>query len=631
MPKGVRGGFKADTGNVLNTISPNVNRFKENKSQNVGFGKVPRANQTVDSSFKASSITGENKLHSSVSSQNSDGTESDAVVQLNDSKDTCISSFKTTALFIGDLNQNVTERMLKDVFGVFPSLQSVKICLDAETKKSLGYGYLNFAETEDAQKAIRDFSYVSLFGREVRIMPSMRNTYFRKNIGTNVFFANLPLENPNLTTRAFYETFICFGRVLSCKLERRKNIGFVYFESDAVAKKVIDEFNDAEFFGNKISCGLHFDKDVRKSPEFEKRKAKLDGLTKECLVTDDQTEIEYGESSGGPHPNSVHVKNLPIEADNEKLLDFFSKVGPVKSIFTATNKMHKRTCWGFVTYKKGNDTQNALKTLDGMLFMGKKLSITKGIRADEATRVVRPAKDTSHQDSISILLSNGYRQTLYLSNLSSICNEEFLEQLCSTEKIGYKHIVIDHYDKDTLTFAGQVLCSSRPDANRLFTSLNNKLIGDCDIKVSWRPLLTQNHISIGSRKLKKSDEQTQNSSDGFEDHKGISEPYLRNNPPPAAYAPRSMKFSQDAHICAKRQLLDVLRKEIKTAMDFISYPNASRDENLKCIAEYIFDVYWRSDVESLTKFILLMNTRPQHGRSLQKQVQEAINFLGFQR
>ncbi|SCU98028.1 LAFA_0G14994g1_1 [Lachancea sp. 'fantastica'] len=630
MPKGVRGGFKADTGNVLNTISPNVNRLNEKKAPDAGFGNDLKKQKAVNNGLKTPLKVGENHYDSSVSSQYSDGTESDAVVQLNDSKDTCISSFKTTALFIGDLNQNVSEKMLKEVFGAFPSLQSVKICLDAVTKKSLGYGYLNFAETEDAQKAIQDFSYVNLFGREVRIMPSMRNTYFRKNIGTNVFFANLPLENPNLTTRAFYETFICFGRVLSCKLERRKNIGFVYFENDAVAKNVIDEFNNSEFFGNKISCGLHFDKDVRKSPEFEKRKAKLDGLTKECLVADDQTEIEYGENLGGPHPNSVHVKNLPIEADNEMLLDFFSKAGPVKSIFTATNKMHKRTCWGFVTYKKGNDTQKALKALDGMLFMGKKLSITRGIRADEETKTNRPVEDVSSKDSISILLSNGYRQTLYLSNLSSICNEDFLAQLCSAEKIGYKKIVIDHYDKDTLTFAGQVLCSSRPDANRLFTSLNNKLVGDCVVKVSWRPVLTQTHISIDSRKAKKGDDLTQNSSDGFDNYSCISEAGHRNDAIPG-YPSRSTKLSQEAHICAKRQLLCVLRKEIRTAMDFISYPSASRDENLKCIAEYIFDVYWRSDVESLTKFILLMNTRPQHGRNLQKQVQEAINFLGFQR
>ncbi|SCU90973.1 LAME_0E10682g1_1 [Lachancea meyersii CBS 8951] len=638
MRKGARGGPKANTGSVLNTISPNADRLNNKQARYVGFFKEPKKEHAIIPTFEpAFKGVGENRHSSSVSSQNSEGAESEAPVQLNDSKDTCVISFKSTALFIGDLNLDVTEKMLKYVFGVFPSLQSVKICVDAETKRSLGYGYLNFSAAEDAKKAIEDFNYVKLFGKEVRIMPSMRNTYFRKNIGTNVFFANLPLENPNLTTRAFYETFNHYGRVLSCKLERRKNIGFVYFESDAVAKKVIEELNDTEFYGNKISCGLHFDKDVRKSPEFEKRKAKLHGLTKESLLTDDQTEVEYGEHSNGPHPNSVHVKNLPIEADNEMLLDFFSKVGPVKSIFTARSKTHKNSCWGFVTYKKGRDTQKALVALNGMLFIGKKLTITKGVRADSErnARSENSVKETAKKDSISDLLSNGYRQTLYLSNLSSICNEEFLMQLCITEKIGYKQIIIDHYDETSLTFVGQVRCNSRPDANRLFESLNNKLVGDCFVKVSWRrPLLTNSQVTVSGRKPRRGENSIYNSPDSYEERE--------NYPPHHSKIPlrhdryfgnncNSASTAKDSHQCAKRQLLDVLTKEIKGAMDFISYPSASRDENLKCISEYIFDVYWRSDVESLTKFILLMNTKPQHGRILQKQVQEAISFLGFQR
>lgn len=86
------------------------------------------------------------------------------------------------------------------------------------------------------------------------------------------FFSNLPLENPQLTTRSFYLIMIEYGNVLSCLLERRKNIGFVYFDNDISARNVIKKYNNQEFFGNKIICGLHFDKEVRTRPEFTKRK-----------------------------------------------------------------------------------------------------------------------------------------------------------------------------------------------------------------------------------------------------------------------------------------------------------------------------------------------------------------------
>ena len=122
--------------------------------------------------------------------------------------------------------------MLYDVFSKYQSLVSLKICCDSDSKKSLNYGYLNFSDELEAKKAVDDFNYTILFGNEIKMMPSLRNTIYRKNIGTNVFFANLPLENKHLTTRAFYDTFKGYGEILSCKLDKRKNIGFVYFDND---------------------------------------------------------------------------------------------------------------------------------------------------------------------------------------------------------------------------------------------------------------------------------------------------------------------------------------------------------------------------------------------------------------
>lgn len=631
-------GFKRDGGSILSSISPNVSYLDGRNKKTVGkVGTTARS--TNEEPRNRTELSTENFLQPEISSYRS-GSADSAIVVKQGAKDHLTAGPSISSLFIGDLDKGVTEKMLLHAFSGFKTLASVKICIDSETKKSLGYGYLNFTSAQEADEAIEKFSYVKLFGKEVRIMPSMRNSYFRKNIGTNVFFTNLPLENPALTTRVFYESFRKYGRVLSCKLDRRKNIGFVYFESDISAKKAIDDFNSKEYFGNKIACGLHFDKDIRKSPQFEKRRSKLEGLTviKESLESEACTDSNSLGDSPGPTPStSVHVKNLPIGVCNEDLLNYFSKVGPIKSVYTSKADVYT-TSWGFITYKRSRDTIRALEELNGAIFMGKRVEVTRAVKYNgerkststnnngiEFTGCVGNNKSNKQ---INSLLSNGYRQMLYLSDMSAVCNEKFLSHLCRTEKIKFQRITIDRYDEEGLTFAGSVLCKSRSDSNSLFEVLNGKLIGDSVVKVSWRP------ASNNSKKPIKQDmpglprEIICSMGSSATDHVIINSECDAHHQMPYNLSTNITTKRSDP--VAKAQLIDVLKREVKDYIDFFKCPDASREVNLACISEYIFDVYWRSDLESLTKFLLLMPTKKLHHKILEKQVHEAIKFLGFQ-
>lgn len=238
--------------NILNNISPNVSR-KHGEVLKDETIKTTTVIETLDEHPKGKDE------NSSVSSRSSQSETSD-VVKLNytngDSAanvgikaklSSTLESKSVVALFIGDLEPTVTENRLREIFGKFRSLTSVKICVDSNSGKSLGYGYLNFANSEDAENATEEFNYRPIEGQEVRIMPSLRNSFYRKNVGTNVFFSNLPLEDPRLTTRVFYDTFKKYGKILSCKLDKRKDIGFIYFNNDQSARKVIKDYNGKEF------------------------------------------------------------------------------------------------------------------------------------------------------------------------------------------------------------------------------------------------------------------------------------------------------------------------------------------------------------------------------------------------
>lgn len=72
-------------------------------------------------------------------------------------------------LFVGNLSWNATEDDLKTHFESAGAVVSVKIVVDHYTGKSKGFGFVEMADAEGAQKAIQELNDTALLDRKIRV------------------------------------------------------------------------------------------------------------------------------------------------------------------------------------------------------------------------------------------------------------------------------------------------------------------------------------------------------------------------------------------------------------------------------------------------------------------------------
>jgi RNA recognition motif-containing protein len=72
-------------------------------------------------------------------------------------------------IYVGNLSYGMSEDELRDAFGAFGEVSSVKILMDRETGRSRGFGFVEMPNQSEAETAIAQLNGKDVGGRPLRI------------------------------------------------------------------------------------------------------------------------------------------------------------------------------------------------------------------------------------------------------------------------------------------------------------------------------------------------------------------------------------------------------------------------------------------------------------------------------
>ncbi|GMH18143.1 hypothetical protein Nepgr_019984 [Nepenthes gracilis] len=352
-------------------------------------------------------------------------------------------AFGTTSLYVGDLDWNATDSQLYDLFSQVGQVVSVRVCRDLTSRRSLGYGYVNYGNPQDAARAIDMLNFTPLNGKPIRVMYSHRDPTIRRSGAGNIFIKNL---DKSIHNKALYDTFSSFGNILSCKVAtdpsgQSKGYGFVQYDNEESAKKAIEELHGIMINDKQLYVGPFLSKQDRENAI-------------------DKTKF-----------SNVYVKNLTECTSDEDLKKVFGQYGTVTSAVVMRDLDGKSKCFGFVNFENPDAAAKAVEALNGKKFDDKEWYVGKAQKKAEREAELK----LRYEQSMKAAVDKYQGTNLYIKNIDDSVDDEKLRELFSPfGSITSCKVMRD--PNGVSRGSGFVAFSAAEEASRAVMEMNGKMI-----------------------------------------------------------------------------------------------------------------------------------------------------------
>jgi nucleolar protein 4 len=334
-------------------------------------------------------------------------------------------------LFVRSLPASATTEKLTEFFSQSYVLKHATVVIDPETKQSKGYGFVTFADIEDAQRALEEFNNAEFEGRKIRVeVAQPRKREIDEKGGRSVptaESARLKAERtkereqtapPRLIVRNLPWTikdsdqlaalFRSFGKVKHAVVPKKGNVqagfGFVVLRGRKNAEKALEAVNGKEVDGRTLAVDWAVEKSVwEEAQQNAEKKDAEDAMDvdaendKEAEAENDEDEsVEVGsededeeedeegdfddedededeeDEKDDRNASTIFIRNLPFTSTDETLYEHFKQFGPLRyARIVVDYETERPRGTGFVCFWKAEDAIECLRGAPRQVDAGK--------------------------------------------------------------------------------------------------------------------------------------------------------------------------------------------------------------------------------------------------------------------
>ncbi|EFJ04697.1 hypothetical protein SELMODRAFT_3379, partial [Selaginella moellendorffii] len=151
--------------------------------------------------------------------------------------------------YVGNLDPQVTEDILWELFTQVARVQSVYIPRDKITTAHSGYGFVELANETAVDYAVKILNNCRLYGRCIRMSKASHKD---ENVGANLFVGNLSRTVDNYLLGSIFSGFgrVVYSSVVHSDDQTRPGYGFVHYDCFEASDLAIESM-DKQFIENQ--------------------------------------------------------------------------------------------------------------------------------------------------------------------------------------------------------------------------------------------------------------------------------------------------------------------------------------------------------------------------------------------